>query len=107
MSTQAYEVGQTVELIYRLKSTAVPSSPVTANVGLVVTDPTGIDTTYTALSGTTPSSDSTKLHIAEFRKLIRPTVAGRWRYQFYSTGILVTTDGDAFAVRGVYASTST
>lgn len=107
MSGGPYEVGQTVELAFTLNSTAT-TAPGSATVALVVTAPSGADTVYsTGLSQSTPSSDSTSMGVARWRKLVTVTEAGRWRYQFRSTGTIVAAAGNAFAARGVFASTST
>ncbi len=104
----SYSVGDTVRLRYTLGSTAT-TAPEAANVHLIVTDPVAGDTRYASsqLTKTTPSSDSTSTGWARWEKLITVPNAGRWLYQFTSTGVLMTSAGGAFAVARPLASTST
>lgn len=108
MSTNAYDVGDNVELSFLLGSTTT-TAPETAAVHLVVTNPLGVDLKFLSsqLTPTIPSSDSTGEGWAKWSRLLPVTTPGRWTYQFTSTGAILASAGGAFAAARPLASTST
>jgi len=91
-----YDIGDKVRLL--LTITTSTGGGASGTVTLVVTDPAGA-------SSTIASAGLTSTATGKYRYDKVTTAAGRWLYQFVSTGNSVLSEGGAFAVRPRYAST--
>lgn len=101
MSTTVYDIGDRVRLYFDVTSTA--GVYVNTGVKLVVNKPSG-----TKLEWETSSTNSTAVDhysTGKWQKYITVDQAGRWTYQAYSTGSAIVSQGGAFAVRTLVAST--
>lgn len=96
MSTTVYDIGDTVRL-----STTIQNSTgayTSATVTLVIQTPSSTDRVIASGSLTSTAT-------GRYRYDFQPDVAGRWAYEFRSTGTVKARQGDAFAVRPTIAST--
>lgn len=95
MTTTIYDIGDTV----RMSATVTNSTggAVSATVTLVVDRPTSTSLVVAPGSLSNPATGT-------YRYDLVVTEAGRWTYEFRSTGNVVATEGDAFTVRPRRAS---
>lgn len=96
MSTTIYDIGDTVRMTALVTNST--GGAVSASLQLVIDRPTSTSLVIAAGSLTNPVTGTYR-----YDYVVRE--AGRWTFEFRSTGNVVATQGDAFAVRPRRAST--
>ncbi len=99
-NTTAFSIGDDIRLQVIVTNTT--GAVVDTGVTLIVNSPS-----TRIVYGPVTSTDSTVLDnstIGTWHKIINPNRAGRWTYQWKSTGTVNVTTGGAFAVRPDLAS---
>lgn len=106
-NTTAYDIGDQVRL--GLVVTTTSGRKTDTGVTLYVRTPdTPYSTGYVTKYGpVTASSSITRDSTGTWHKIVTVTHAGRWTYQWRSTGSILLSTGGAFAVRPRFASTNT
>ncbi len=96
MTTTVYDIGDTIRLSATIQNST--GAYTNATVTLVIQTPSSTDRVIA-------SGSLTSTGTGRYKYEFQPDVAGRWSYEFRSTGLVRGTQGDAFAVRPHRAST--